>query len=262
MKTRSLAVFVLALALSVPACRSGRDRTAVPAIDPELVNLSKQEAFDKAEKLMESGKYPRARTFYSYVYETYPNDPLGRRSLLRIADTYFKQGSTVNLVEAQYKYRDFINRYPGSESADYAMLQIANVSFKQMDRPDRDQTRTREAVQKFQEMIAAFPKSSLRPEAEEKLRKANDRLAKHDHLVARFYIRRGSYEAAVLRLNTIVEQYQNYSERDAAFYDLGTTLDTLGRKGEARLYFERVISEFPDSSLAQKARQKLEQKAV
>ena len=31
---------------------------------------------------------------------------------------------------------------------------------------------------------------------------------------------------------------------------------------KARLYFERVISEFPDSYLAQKAKQKLEQKAV
>ena len=110
---------------------------------------------ESAEELYKTEKYPRARTYYSHVYENYPNDPLGRRSLLRVADTFFKQGDPVNLVEAQYKYRDFINRYPGSEFADYAMLQIANVSFEQMEKPDRDQTKTKEAVQKPVEALLA-----------------------------------------------------------------------------------------------------------
>jgi len=258
---RSLIVLIIVLAVGLAGCRGTRTAKA-PVVDPELVNLSKQEAFDKAEALFEEKRYVRSRTFYQYVNENFPNDPLGRRSLLRIADTYFKQGSDVNLVESQYKYRDFINRYPGSESADYAMLQIANVSYKQMERPDRDQTKTREAVTKFQEMLAAFPKSSHREEAETRLRKANDRLAKHEHLVARFYLKRRSYEAAVLRLNTIVDRFPDYEERDGTFYDLGTALNALGRKGEARLYFERVVAEFPDSEFARKAKQKLEQKAV
>ncbi|HXI12783.1 MAG TPA: outer membrane protein assembly factor BamD [Thermoanaerobaculia bacterium] len=258
---RILPIIMIMIALGLPACRGTKTRST-PAIDPELVNLSKQEAFDKAEALFEDKRWVRSRTFYQYVNENFPNDPLGRRSLLRIADTYFKQGSDVNLVESQYKYRDFINRYPGSESADYAMLQIANVSYKQMERPDRDQTKTREAVTKFQEMLTAFPRSSHRAEAETRLRKANDRLAKHEHLVARFYIKRKSYEAAILRLNHMVERFPDYEERDATFYDLGTALSALGRKGEARLYFERVVAEFPNSEFAAKAKQKLEQKAV
>lgn len=257
----SLLILVAALSMGMACHNSRHGRPVVTAVDPELVNLSKQDAFDKGEALFAAKKYVRSRTFYSYVHENFPNDPLGRRSLLRIADTYFKQGSDVNLVESQYKYRDFINRYPGSEFADYAMLQMANVSFKQMESPDRDQTRTKEAVQKFQEMIAAFPKSSHREEADTGLRKAIDRLARHEHNVARFYIKRKSYEAAVIRLNNIVDKYPDYEERDATFYDLATALNALGRKGEARLYFERVVAEFPKSPLAQKAKGKLE-KAV
>src|SRR5581483_2001453 len=159
--------------------------------------------------------------------------------------------------EAQYKYRDFINRYPTSDRGDYAMLQIAMVSYKQMEKPDRDQQKTKEALEKFNDMIRAYPKSSLRPEADAKLKDVLDRLAKHDHIIARYYMKRHSFNAALQRLNSIVDQYPNYSGRDAVFFDLGTALSGLGRNAEARLYFERVLAEFPNSEYAGKARHKL-----
>jgi outer membrane protein assembly factor BamD len=131
------------------------------------------------------------------------------------------------------------------------------VSFQQMERPDRDQTKTREAVEKFRDMLSAFPSSKHRPEAEEKLQEALDRLAKHEHLVAKFYMNRGNFDAAIIRLNGIVDTYPAYAERDATFFDLATSLESLGRKGEARLYFERVVAEFPESEFAQRAKERL-----
>ncbi|MEO8032992.1 MAG: outer membrane protein assembly factor BamD [Acidobacteriota bacterium] len=233
-------------------------RTFRPAIDPEMMKMSKEQLFDRGEQFFARKRFQKARTYYSYVYENFPNDPFGRRALLRVADTFYAQADPVNLVEAQYKYRDFINRYPGSDRADYAMLQIANVAYLQMEKPDRDQQKTHEAVEKYQDMLRAYPKSSLRPEGEKRLQDALDRLGRHEHLVAKYYIKRGSFDAAVLRLNRLVEQYPNYRDRDAVFYDLGTALERLGRKGEARLYFERVLSEFPKSQYADKARRRLD----
>lgn len=252
-------ILMAAIALVLAACRHNAPRQIRPAIDPELTKLTKEQIFDRGEAQFAKKKYPKARTYYSYIYENFPNDPLGRRALLRVADTYYAQGDPVNLVEAQYKYRDFINRYPGSDRADYAMLQIAMVAYKQMEKPDRDQQKTREAVEKFTDMIHTFPNSPLRPEADKRLQESLDRMAKHEHIVARFYIKRRAYQAAIQRLNYIVDTYPNYRERDAVFYDLGTALAGLGRKAEARLYFERVISEFPKSEYADRAKRKLDQ---
>ena len=257
MKLNRLTILLL-VALVVAACNRG-PRQMRPVVDPEFLNLSKEQIFEKGEELYENRKWARARTHFSHVYENYPNDPLGRRSLLRVADTYFNQGDAVSLVEAQYKYRDFLNRFPGSESADYAMLQIAMVSYKQMEKPDRDQQKTREAVEKFGDMIRAYPRSPLKADAEAKLSEALDRLAKHEHVVARFYMKRGSDTAAVQRLNFLIDTYPNYTERDAAFYDLGNALANLGRAGEARLYFERVVSEFPQSEYADRAKRRLDE---
>jgi outer membrane protein assembly factor BamD len=236
--TRSIAAAALLL-FALTACHHAQKRR--PVVDPELAK-----------------KYPKARTYFSYVFENFPNDPLGRRALLRVADSYFAQRDAVNLVEAQYKYRDFINRYPGSDRADYAMLQIAMVSYQQMEKPDRDQQKTFEALEKFDEMLRAYPKSPLRPEAEARRQDVLDRLAKHEHLVARFYMKRRVYNAAVLRLNGIVERYPNYKDKDAVFFDLGTSLAAMGRKAEARLYFERVVTEFPKSDYAERAKRKLD----
>lgn len=249
---------MILLALVVSGCRSAQQRKQRPSFDPEILKLSKEEVFNRAEEFYNRKRYARARQYYGYVYENFPNDPLGRRSLLRVADTYFQQGDSISLVEAQYKYRDFINRYPGSEFADYAMLQIANVSFKQMERPDRDQAKTHEAIQKYREMLAAYPNSRLRPEAEKKLGEALDRLAKHEHLVAQFYLKRSNWDAAIRRLNIIVDTYPDYSGRAETFFDLARALEGAGRTGEARLYYERVVAEFPTSEFADRAKSKLE----
>lgn len=256
MKKAIIITSLVVTLLGLSACGS-KSGSYEPVINPEFLNLSKEEVFEKGEALYEQKKWAKAREHYAHVYENYPNDPLGRRSLLRIADTYFGQGGSLNMVEAQYKYRDFINRYPGSEFADYAMLRIALVSHREMEGPERDQTKTREAVEKLREMIALYPESEHRPEAEEKLREALDRLAKSEHMVAKFYMNREEWDASVNRLNYLLETYPDYTERDKAFYDLAVSLEGLGRDGEARLWLERVVSEFPESDAAGRAKEKL-----
>lgn len=249
-------LLMIAILVAFAACNRG-PRSPRLVVDPELLSLTKEQAYQRGEEQFERRKWTRARSYFTHVYENYPNDAMGRRALLRIADTYYEDGDAVNLVEAQYKYRDFINRYPTSEQADYAMLRIAMCSFKQMERPDRDQTKTKETVEKFDDMLRTFPKSALRPEAEARRLDALNRLARHEHLVARFYIKRGSNNAALQRLNYLVDTYPQYNERDGAFYDLGTALSNVGRKGEARLYFERIVAEFPESEYAERAKKRL-----
>jgi outer membrane protein assembly factor BamD len=247
---------MIATLFVVAACNRG-PRVYRPVVDPELLQLSKEQLFQKGEEQFGREKWQRARTYFSHLYESFPNDPLGRRSLLRIADTFYEQGNPVNLVEAQYKYRDFINRYPTSDQADYAMLRIGMCSFKQMERADRDQQKTREAVEKLSDMLRAHPNSPLKAEAEARRQEALDRLARHEHLVARYYMKRGSHISAVQRLNYLIDTYANYNDRAGAFYDLGNALSRLGRHGEARLYFERVLTEFPKSDYAEPAKRRL-----
>lgn len=258
LKTSIAIVLTAVLTATFSGCRSKHDEVYQPKVNPAFLNLSKDEIFAKGEDLYAKNKWAKSREYYTYVYENFPNDPLARRSLLRIADAYQKQGGDVNLVEAQYKYRDFINRFPTSELADYATLQIANVSFLQMEKPDRDQAKTKEAIQKYKEMIALYPASPHRPEAETNMRVALDNLALHEQIIARFYIKRGDFTPALTRLEGLLRDFPDYSHKDELFYDLGISLAGLGRAPEARLYFERVITEFPEGESAGLAKKQLD----
>jgi outer membrane protein assembly factor BamD len=199
----------------IAACHHG-PRQYRPTVDPELMKLSSEQVWSRAEDFYAHHKWQRARTYYTYLFENHPNEVAGRRALLRVADTYYEQGDQVNLVEAQYKYRDFVNRYPTSDQADYAMLRMAMCSYKQMEKPDRDQGKTKEALEKFTDMLRTYPNSSLKGEATARRQDVLDRLAKHEHQVARFYIKRNSWNAAVQRLNYLIDTYPNYCTTSAA----------------------------------------------
>src|SRR5258708_8579466 len=116
-----------------------------------------------------------------------------------------------------------------------------------MERPDRDQQKTREALDKFNDVLKSFPRSPLRPEMDKRLQDVLDRMARHDHIIARYYIKRHSFNAAVQRLNGIVENYPNYVERDCVFFDLGAALSGLERTAPPLLYYERVATQYPKS---------------
>ena len=217
--SRSIAAAAL-IVFALTACHHAQQKR--PVVDPQLAKLTKEQAFQKGEEQYAKKKYQKARTYFSYIFENFPNDPFGRRALLRVADSYFAQKDAVNLVEAQYKYRDFINRYPGSDRADYAMLQIAMVSYQQMERPDRDQQKTNEALEKFDEMLRAYPSSKLRPEAEARRQDVLDRLAKHEHIVARFYMKRKANNAAILPPATDSQYHARAGIRCASSAPIGT----------------------------------------
>ena len=93
-------VLIAALLLAVTACRhhGAAQRPVRQALDPALLKLPKEDVYQKGEDFFVKKRYQKARTYFGFVYENYPNDPLGRRALLRVADSYFAQGDAVNLV--------------------------------------------------------------------------------------------------------------------------------------------------------------------
>jgi outer membrane protein assembly factor BamD len=72
----------------------------------ELLNSPKEVLFEKGKAYIAKKNYELGRKYLSFVFETYPNDPLGREALLMVADAYFQQGGTASYMEARFRYRD------------------------------------------------------------------------------------------------------------------------------------------------------------
>jgi outer membrane protein assembly factor BamD len=245
-------------ALAASGCASSKQSAAKKPdkLTQELLTQPKEVLFEKGKALLEKKKYEDARKYLNHVFETYPNEAMGRESLLLVADSYFKQNSTTGYTEARYRYRDYLNRYPGAPQRDYARYQFALCYDKEHERPDRDQTATREAIEQYRTLIREFPTSGYAGAARERIRQLTDLLAEHDFQIGYFYMRKGSTAAALSRFNSLEQNFPDYGAKDKLYYYQGLALDRLGRKDEARRYFEKVVEAFPQSDFARKARSK------
>lgn len=254
---RAVALVAILLVCSV-ACSGSKKPDK---ITQELLAKSKEELFEKGKGLIEKKKYEQGRKYLTFVFETYPNDPLGRDALLMVADSYFKQAGT-GYTEARFRYRDYLNRYPAAPRRDYARYQFALTYDKEIERPDRDQTATREAIDQYRALIREYPTSSFATAAKERVRVLTDNLAEHEFAVGYFYMRKGAPGAALVRFTELEQRYPEYGSRDKLFFYSARVLQSLGRREEANRYYSRIIEEFPESEWARRARGERSEKAA
>jgi outer membrane protein assembly factor BamD len=225
-------------------------------ITTELLTEPKEVLFEKGKALIAKQKYAEGRKYLNHVFETYPNETMGREALLLVADSYFKQKKAKDYTEARYRYRDYLNRYPGAPGRDYARYQFALCYDKEHEKPDRDQTATREAVEQYRALIREFPDSGYAGAGRERIRQLTDLLAEHDFGVGLFYLHKGATVAALTRFTVLEQRYPDYRAKDKLYFYEASALDRLGRKDEAMRYYGRIIEEFPNSEFARKARSK------
>jgi outer membrane protein assembly factor BamD len=248
--------------LLAPACASSGGVKKPDKLTQELLTTPKEALFEKGKALIEKKKWEQGRKYLSFVFETYPNDPVGRDALLLVADSFVRQGGTSAYTEARYRYRDYLNRYPDAPKRDYARYQFAYCSDKEHGKPDRDQTPTREAIQQYQALIREYPDSAYAGAARERVRQLIDLLAEHEFSVGFFYMRKGSLGSAMGRFSSVEERFPDYGAKDKLFYYQGRTLTRLGREDEAARYYSRLLEEYPQSDFAKKARDRLKKLKV
>lgn len=202
-------VFWIVAACALVAACSSRNRQN-DLLD-QLANLDKETIYEQAEALYAEKEYARARDLFGFVYDTFPNDPMGHKAALRVADTYAVKKDITSLTEARLRYRDFANRYPNDPDRDYALLMVGHTFSARKLRPDRDLSDIEEALAAYRQLMNLYPNSKYTSEAEEKVQGLVELLAEHEWLVADFYRKNRYYVGALWRLEYIVENYPNYS---------------------------------------------------
>lgn len=242
---RSGVVLALVAAVALIGCKSGVDN------DP-ILRLSAAEAFETGAELMAGEKYAKARDYLIHAFEVEPNSERGRQALLMVADSHFLQGGEVNWIRSESRYRDYLTRFPTSERADYVQYQVARSLAARVERPDRDQTATSQAIAEFETLQRLFPSSSYSPLAAEEVQRLKALQAEHHFLVGNFYLRYRNPPGAEGRFKRLLEEYPDYPETDKVLYYLGKTQMELAKYGDAFDTFERLREEHPASEWVEK----------
>lgn len=255
MSRRGAHVLLAAALVLAAGCGGVRD-------DP-ILRLSSAEALEIGKQLLEDEKFTQAREHLVHAFEVEPNSETGREGLLLAADALFLRGGYQSYVEAEQRYRDFLNRFPTSEQAAYAQFRLAASLAERMEKPDRDQQTARLALTEFENVRRLYPTSQFAGQAAERVIEVRNHLAEHEFVVGSFYYRFRTPTAAGNRFRQLLEEYPDYPEPDKILAHMCLTYRMVLQQipselGLERLEYlreacERLWNEFPGSPWLKKA---------
>jgi outer membrane protein assembly factor BamD len=229
----ALAVAVLAgisaeAAVKKSAHKKKEDLSANPLAGVNSKQPDK-ELFDKAMLAMKKGRFDVARLDLQTMLNTYPESEYRMRAKLAVGDSWFKEGGSAALTQAEAEYKDFITFFPNAPEAAEAQMKVGDIYYQQMEKPDRDYNNAENAEREYRNMINQYPDSTLVPRAKQKLRDVQEVLAERETSIGLYYESRENFNAAIARLQTVVDTFPLYSKSDQALLGIGDSY-----AGEAR----------------------------
>src|SRR5271166_4182135 len=233
--------------------------------------------YDRAMDAMKHNKFDVARLSLQTLINTYPDSEYVARAKLAIGDSWYQEGGSAAMAQAESEYKDFITFFPNMPEAAEAQLKIANIHYKEMEKADRDPTHARRAEEEYRQLIMQFPDSTLVPQAKQRLLEVQEVLGQREYMIGHFYFVRESYPAAIARLQSVADTYPLYSGASQALFELGNAYERecdLIRKAKlpetakgvllkqytdgATAAYDRILTRYPLEERAGDAKKRLE----
>jgi outer membrane protein assembly factor BamD len=233
--------------------------------------------YDRAMDAMKHNKFDIARLSLQTLINTYPDSEYVARAKLAIGDSWYAEGGSAAMAQAESEYKDFITFFPNMTEASEAQMKIANIHYNEMEKADRDYTHAKRAEEEYRQLIMQFPDSPMVPEAKKRLLAVQEVLAEREFMIAHFYFTRESWPAAIARFKSLTDTYPLYSGSDEALFELGESYEKeadLVRRSKlaeiakgpliktytdnAAAAYDRILTRYPEDDRAADARKRLE----
>jgi outer membrane protein assembly factor BamD len=222
----SLRITVTALAATLAlttACTNKKVNNPLAKVDSKQPD---KVLFDRGMDAMKHNHFDIARLDMQTLINTYPDSEFIARAKLSLADSWYAEGGTAALAQAEQEYEDFETFFPNMPEAAEAQVKIANIHYQQMEKPDRDFTHAVRAEQEYRKVILQYPDNQkMVAEARKRLLQVQEVIAEREFRIGRFYSMKESYPAAIARLQSLVDRYPLYSKADETLYLLGQSYE-------------------------------------
>jgi outer membrane protein assembly factor BamD len=212
--------------------------------------------YDQAIRDLKKSRYNVARITLQTLISTYPDSEFLPEAKYAMAESFYREGTTSNLNQAEIEFKDFITFFPISERAADAQMMIAMTHIRQMEKPDRDPSQAVLAETELINMIQTYPDSSLLEEAKQKLRAVQEVLAEGEFKIGNQYFIRRAYRAAISRYRELTEKYPDFSKMPDVLYNLAEALRESDNQ-ESAIWYDKIIVEYPFSDHVAEAKAQL-----
>lgn len=196
--------------LAITGCSSNR------AEKPQIPDKPAAELLQDAQTALAKTNYETAAELLEALDTRYPFGPYSQQAQLDLIYAFYKEHNT---AKALANIDRFIRNNPTHPSLDYVhyMRGLTNMAadynfFQQlvgMKRYDRDPEFARQAFNDFNTLLKRYPNSQYAADAHQRLVSLKNNLALYELSVARYYIKREAYIAAINRARYIVENFSD-----------------------------------------------------
>lgn len=211
--------------------------------------------YKMGKELMEQERFEEALANFNELKNKYPYNNLATDAELQIADIHFARE---NYVEAENAYKIFKEFHPKHSRIDYVTFQIAMSLYKQLpDSIDRDLNLADDAKIYFRQVYRAYPNSDYAGSAQDHEKKCQIKLARSIFYVAQFYYNTEHYESALGRYEDVIKKYPDTGLVPKSLYGAAMSAFKLNKKDQAKIYFGRLVSNYPDNQWTTRAKRAL-----
>jgi outer membrane protein assembly factor BamD len=272
---RPLSISASTVLCGVVLAISGAMTTACESPEPHTAlsyTADAKRAYEEAMKEFDSHNWIESQALFREVKRKYHYSKFAKLAELRIADADFEQEK---FAEAIRGYRQFVHDHRSDpEEVAYARSKIAEAQYKQINESillptadERDQAVILDAFKELKGYVHDYPASKDTARIRELLEEVTARLMRHELYVARFYLQRDNFDAAVLRIQYAMRNFAggpvfrgpDPRGGDADLIDSGLEAEALLLLGEvylkmkkyadARESFASIIRDYPKSPL-------------
>jgi len=166
---------------------------------------SNEELYKASLQRLQKGKLDDAIAGFEQLTLDLPaRDTLLSRAHYWLGQAHEKKGE--HILAAQ-SYSRLMESFPDDTLADDALL-LAGKSYRKLWRKSSlDATYGESALNTFNTLLALYPNSDLRAEAEKNVRELESTFAKKDYETGLHYLRRKAFDSAILYFKDVVKKY-------------------------------------------------------
>jgi outer membrane protein assembly factor BamD len=222
--------------------------------EDETAGWSAQKLYSEAKDAMNDGSYATAVKYFEKLEARYPFGRYAQQAQLEMAYAYYRDNEPASAVAACDR---FIKLHPNHANVDYAYYLKGVVNFYEdqniltrfadQDPTERDPRSARDSFVAFKELATRFPESKYTPDAVARMKYLVNALAAHEVHVARWYIKRGAYVAAVNRASFAVKTYPDTPATEEALGVMAVAYNRMGMEDLRDDALRVLKTNFPDS---------------
>lgn len=225
----------------------------------ETKGWSAQRIYAAGEDKINTRDYAASVKYFEILESRYPHGRYATQAQLEVMYAQYKAGEPALCIAAADR---FIKLHPNHPNIDYAYYMKGLATFNErgiveklteQQISDRDPESLRLSFLAFKELVTRYPQSRYVKDATLRMTYLVGALADHELHVARYYMKRQAYVAAVNRCKYVIETYPDSPAVEEALVIMISAYGLLGMDDLKQDTTRVLQNNYPDSPMLGKA---------